>query len=103
MNGQYEGNSAEYILNGTARLLKSDGGPCIVCGAAGGNCAGEMEPPQRLAGSTTFPSLGHQDTYVVKEDIWRKVQISHKTSTQVLVFGKGAVIPLEKAEELGLQ
>lgn len=102
MNGQYEQNS-EYILNGMARLLKSDGGPCIVCGAAGGNCAGEVGPPIRIAAATVFPSLGYQDTYVVKEDIWRKVQISDKTSTQVLVFAKDAVISLEQAQELGLQ
>jgi hypothetical protein len=94
--------SEEYVLNGEAKILRASHEPCIVCGEPGGNCAGEIEPPKYLVGSTTFPSLGHGDTYVVPEDVWREVQISGKTTTKVLVARKGAVMPLTKAEELGL-
>lgn len=102
MGREYEQNSAEYILNGQVRIIRASGEPCIICGVSGGNCAGEQEPPKYLLGATTFPSLGHGNTYVVSEDVWQDVQISDKTTTKVLVARKGAVIPLEKAEELGL-
>jgi hypothetical protein len=102
MGRDYEGGSAEYLMNGEVRILRATTEPCIVCGEPGGNCAGELEAPKHLVGSTTFPSLGHEDTYVVPEDVWREVNISDKTTTKVLVARKGAVMPLSKAEELGL-
>lgn len=97
-----EGHGAEYILNGEVRILRAGQEPCIVCGEPGGNCAGDLEPPKRLVGATTFPSLGHSDTYVVPEEVWREVRISDKTTTKVLVARKGAVMSLSEAEELGL-
>jgi hypothetical protein len=102
MGREYEGNSAEYLLNGEVRILRANHDPCIICGEPGGNCAGEQEPPKFLLGATTFPSLGYADTHVVVEDVWQEVQISDKTTTKVLVARKGTVIPLSKAEELGL-
>lgn len=102
MGREYEGANPEYILNGEVRILRATGTPCPVCGEPNGNCAGELEPPKHLVGSTTFPSLGYDDTYVVPEDVWRDVHISDKTKTKVLVARKGAVLPLKKAQELGL-
>ena len=102
MNREYEGGSAEYIMNGEIRILRASNEPCIICGEPGGNCAGELEPPKHLAGSNAFPSLGHEDTYVVPEDVWREVNISDKTKTRVLVAAKGVAMPLSKAKDLGL-
>lgn len=102
MNSNFEGASPEYILNGEVRILRASFGPCPVCGEPNGNCAGELEPPKHLAGSNAFPSLGYDDTYVVKEDVWKEVQISNKTKTKVLVAAKGTVMSLSKAQELGL-
>ena len=94
--------SEEYVLNGEVKILRASYEPCIVCGEPGGNCAGEIEPPKHLVGSSTFPSLGHGDKYIVTEDVWSEVPISGKATTRVLVARKGAVMPLKKAEELGL-
>lgn len=102
MIGNYAGGYPEYILNGEVRILRASNEPCIVCGTPGGNCIGELEPPSQLAGTNAFPSLGHKETYVVPEDVWREVHISDKTKTKVLIARKGAVMPREKAQELGL-
>ena len=97
-----EMTSEEYVLNGEVKILRATHEPCIVCGEPGGNCAGELEPPKYLLGSNTFPSLGHDDTYVVPEDVLREVPISDKTTTTVLVAAKDSVMPLKRAQELGI-
>lgn len=92
----------EYILNGEVRILRATNEPCIVCGEVGGNCTGELPAPEKLVGLGIFPSLGHEETFVVSEDTWKEVAISDKTTTRVLVARKGTTMPISKAKELGL-
>jgi hypothetical protein len=49
-----------------------------------------------------FKSLGHENVFVVEEDVWEQQQISAQTFTRVLVARKGQVIPISKAQDLGL-
>lgn len=102
MGVESNGGQPEFVLNGEVRILRATGEPCPVCGEPNGNCAGDIPPPQRVLGADVFPSLGHEETFVVPEDVWRDVHISAKTKTKVLVARKGAVMPLSKARELGL-
>jgi hypothetical protein len=49
-----------------------------------------------------FKSLGHENVFVATEDVWEEKQISGQTFTRVLVARKGQVIPMSKAQDLGL-
>lgn len=99
---EYEGGREERILGGEARLIRALREPCLVCGHPTGDCTGDADPPHRVFGPDLFPSLGHEETFVVPEDVYREVQISKFTTTRVLVAAKGTTIPRSKAEELGL-
>ena len=97
-----ENRQSEPILNGDARLLKADRNPCPICGHPTGDCSGESPAPARLSGLGLFESLGHENVFVVEEDVWEQQQISAQTFTRVLVARKGQVIPISKAQDLGL-
>ncbi len=96
------GPQSESILNGSAWLLKADRNPCPVCGHETGDCAGDSPPPTRVLGPDLFKSLGHENVFVATEDVWEQKQISGQTFTRVLVARKGQVIPMSKAQDLGL-
>jgi|LakMenEpi03Aug12_release.lakeMendotaPanAssembly.Ray.scaffolds.fasta_scaffold151171_2 hypothetical protein len=99
---EYEGGHEERILGGDARILRANRSACPVCGDPNGDCTGESDPPRRVFGTDLFPSLGHEETYVVPEDVWKEVQISQFTTTRVLVAAKGTAMLVSKAKELGL-
>lgn len=99
---EHEGGREERILGGDARILRATREPCPVCGEKSGDCTGESGPPIRVFGPDLFPSLGHEETYVVPEHVWREVQVSKFTTTRVLVAAKGTAMPISKAKELGL-
>lgn len=97
------GNSdnEEYILDGI-RILRKDGGPCPVCGHPTGDCSSDVPPPERVLGTNIFPSLGHEEVFIVQEDIYTERWISPFTKTTVLLARAGSKISLQKARELGL-
>ena len=92
----------ERILGGEIRLLRAAREPCPVCGHPTGDCRGEAEPPKVVVGANTFPSLGHEEIYIVPEDIWEERPITPFTTAKVLVAAKGTQMPMSKAQELGL-
>jgi hypothetical protein len=91
-----------YLLGGEARLLRADRLPCPVCGHPTGDCVGEEREQVPLVGSNTFPSLEREDLFIVEEDVYEDRAISPFTTARVLVAAKGASIPWERAQELGL-
>jgi hypothetical protein len=99
---EFESGREERILAGDARILRGNRQPCPVCGHPTGDCVGETVEPVSIVGSEIFPSLGHQDVFVVSEDVWGEVQITPFTKTRVLLAAKNAAIPMSKAKELGL-
>jgi hypothetical protein len=90
----------QYILEGV-RLLGREGA-CIVCGHPTGDCLGEKSHHVQVVGANVFPSLQHEDVFIVEEDVIEERWISPFTKTTVIIASKGSVIPLAKAKELGL-
>ena len=89
------------ILDGV-EVLRASNEPCPVCGHPTGNCAGSSPPPDRIAGLGTIPSMRKQQTILVEEDIWEKVEIAQGIFTRVLRAKAGSQMPYDKAVELGL-
>jgi hypothetical protein len=92
----------ERILGGEVRVLRATREPCVVCGHPTGDCKGDADPPKVVVGAGTFPSLGHEETYIVPEDVWEVRPITPFTTAKVLVAAKGTRMPMSEAEELGL-
>lgn len=84
------------------RVSRATGEPCPVCGEPNGNCAGELGPPDHIAGFNEIESLVGTQTFLVEEDIWEEKQITPFTKTKVLKYPAGKHIPLEEARNLGL-
>lgn len=99
---EYEGGREERILGGDARFIRASREPCLVCGHPTGDCTGDSGPPIRVLGPNIFPSMDHEEMFVVEEDVWETVQISKMTTTRVLVAKAGNPIPMSKAKDLGL-
>jgi len=99
---EYEGGREERILGGDARLLKASRQPCPICGHPTGDCTGESGPPIRVLGPDIFPSLSHEEVFIVEEDVYEERPISKLTTSRVLVARKGTAMPLSKARDLGL-
>jgi hypothetical protein len=99
---EYEGGREERILGGDARFVRANRQPCLICGHPTGDCTGDSGPPIRVLGPDIFPSLEHEETFIVEEDVYEERAISNIRTTQVLVAGKGTSIPLSKAQDLGL-
>lgn len=96
----FDNEKDQYILDGV-RLLGKEGS-CIVCGHPTGDCPGEDDSHVRVIGAGIFPSLQHDDVFLVKEDVIEERWISPFTKTTVIVASKGSVISVSKAKELGL-
>ena len=99
---EYEGGREERILGGEVRIIRAGNNPCPVCGHPTGDCTGESGPPIRVLGPNIFPSMDHEEMFVVQEDIWETKPISKLTNTRVLVAKAGTAIPVSKARDLGL-
>ena len=92
--------------------------PCPVCGVPGQVCVGSAPPPHHIIGAGIFPSLGHEDIFLVEEDVWEdRVVIAHEveepepgqlrrmpspTVTKVLVARKGDALRMSDARRMGL-
>lgn len=95
------GASDQYLF-GDIRIARRDANPCPVCGHPSGDCPGESGQQVRVLGAEVFPSLNHQDVFMVEDDVYEERMISPFTSARVLVARKGFAIPMTKARELGL-
>ena len=97
----FNGDYKQVILDGI-EVLRASNEPCPVCGHPTGNCAGTSPPPDKIAGLGTIPSLRKQQTILVEEDIWEKVEIAQGIFTRVLRAKAGSQMPYDKAVEWGL-
>lgn len=97
----FNGDYKQVILDGV-EVLRASNEPCPVCGHPTGNCAGTNPPPYNIAGLGTIPSMRKQQTILVEEDIWEKVEIATGIFTRVLRAKAGTQMPYDKAVELGL-
>jgi hypothetical protein len=77
--------------------------PCPVCGHPPGDCTGPNSAPKHVIGPNIFPSLGHEETVVVEEDIFEVRPITSFTSARVLVCRAGSAISLTEAKRLGIR
>lgn len=75
---------------------------CPVCGHPTSDCTTDGAAPLKVLGPGLFPSLPHEETYIVVDDIWEERQISTYTTTKVLVYPKGSSIPMSEARRFGL-
>lgn len=99
----------EEILPGV-RLYRATREPCIVCGHPTGDCTDhqgseEGEPDKKVIriqfAEVEVPSKDEPQV-LVREDIYREVQLTSLTKTRVLVAKAGTYVPRAKALELGL-
>jgi len=75
---------------------------CPVCGHPSGDCLGTSGPPVRIIGASLFPSLGHEDIFIVEEDVWVDEQVAADITTKVRVAKAGDAIPMSRAALLHL-
>lgn len=97
------GSHEPEYLYGDIRFLRADRQPCPICGHPTGDCATTTEPPDHVAATDTFPSLGHVEMHIVEEDVHEERRISPFTVARILVVRKGQAITVERARELGLR
>lgn len=89
--------------NGYITHLPADRQPCPVCGHPTGDCRpDDLEVPRHVLGPDAFPSMGHEEQYIVEEDVWQDRWISPFTQTRIRVAVKGTAIPMSVARELGI-
>lgn len=96
------GESDQYIY-GDIRIVRRSATPCPVCGHPNGDCSGDDSAiPLHVIGAQVFPSLQHEDVFIVQDDVYEERMISPFTKAKVLVARKGFAIPMSQARELGL-
>ena len=83
-------------------LVEADREPCIICGHPTGDCTGDSEPPNKIAGFGVTQTLKEGQTFYLEQDIFTEKQITPFTKAKVLLYKKGSQIPLLEAERLGL-
>ena len=80
--------------------------PCPVCGIPGQVCTCSAPPPHHIIGATLFPSLGHEDVYIVPDDVYEDREILNNagipTVTRVQIARKGDALRMSDARRLGL-
>lgn len=89
-------------LYGEFEFLAATETACLVCGHPTGNCSPDDQGHVRVIGADAFESLGHQEMFIVQEDIHVEKQISPFTKAKVLLYAKGKAIPVSEAKKLGL-
>lgn len=82
--------------------MLSERTPCPVCGHPTGDCTGAAPAPSHVIGPNIFPSLGHEETIVVQEDVFEERQITQFTKARVLVCRAGSAMPISVARRLGI-
>lgn len=103
------GSSVDEILPGVY-LHKATRQPCIVCGHPTGDCAdhygtGESDNDKkriRIQFAEVETPSKDEPQVLVREDIYREVQITSMTKTRVLVAKAGTYVPRSKALDLGI-
>jgi hypothetical protein len=95
-------NPNSRTIYGNIELVGSDREPCIVCGHPTGDCAPQDARHVPVAGAGVFPSLNHEELFVVKEDIFEERQITPFTRSRVLAHPAGKTMPVSEAKKLGL-
>lgn len=94
-------NEKQYIY-GDIEFIGATNEPCLICGHPTGDCAPDDAGHVRVVAADIFPSLGVEEVFIVKEDIFEMRQITPFTKARVLVHAKGAAIPVHEAKKLGL-
>lgn len=82
--------------------LGADREPCIICGAAQGDCVGETKPPEKILFHGTTESLQETQGVYVEQDIYGERIVGGLTTVKFLIARKGSTISFEKARELGI-
>ena len=95
-------NPDRQVIYGNIEFVPASSEPCIVCGHPTGDCSPVDSGHVRVAAAGVFPSLGHKEVFVVKEDIFEERQITPFSRSRVLVHRAGKTIPVEEAKKLGL-
>lgn len=89
-------------LYGEFELIPMEDGGCPICGHPTGDCAPSDQQHVRVVGAETFKSIESPELYIVAEDVCEERQISPFTKARVLLYAKGAAIPVSEAKKLGL-
>ena len=95
-------SSGENIFSSGENTLRASSEPCPICGHATSNCFASNQEAPRIIGADIFPSLGYEDVFVIKEDVYRDRMISQFASVPTLILKAGSKISITKARELGL-
>lgn len=82
--------------------------PCPICGAQNGNCSDGTVP--RIIGANLFPSLGYEDVFILKEDVYEEKQgpmlrledgTHQRVTSRVRVAKAGDVMSISEAIRRG--
>lgn len=77
--------------------------PCPVCGHPTGDCSDGASEPIHIIGPGIFPSLGHEETIILDEDIYGERQIAPGTTAKVLLYAAGTPMKMSMAQKLGIR
>lgn len=92
-------HNPEYIF-GDIEIVKATHSPCPVCGHPTGDCAGGATPPLQVLGETSVSA--DQDKILVEQDVTRRVHVTPRIETTIVVARAGSWITRKKAKELGI-
>ena len=82
-------------------IISNDGSNCIVCGAPGGNCRGEIDSADQIRFVPKKITNDPFATFLVPERIYEE-HVEGSKVVKTLVYAKGARIRPEEAKRLGL-
>lgn len=92
-------------LYGDLRIIRSERGPCPVCGHPTGDCIpenNETKPFDHLIGLGMFESLDTKQTFMLANDFFVEEEVTPNHFVKVRKYRAGQEIPLAEARELGL-
>jgi hypothetical protein len=90
-----------YRVGDNIYVARADRQPCLVCGHPTGDCVGDAEKPDHIAG-LGGNMLESAQTYLVEEDIFVERQLTPTVTTKILVHPKGKIISVTEAKKFGL-
>lgn len=90
-----------YRVGDNINVVPADRSPCPICGHPTGDCTGESQKPDHIAGLGANV-LEQSQTYLVEEDIVVERQLTPTVTTRVLVHPKGKIISIDEARKFGL-
>jgi len=91
-----------YQIGDNIRVSQADRSPCPICGHPTGDCLGESEKPDHIAGFGPSQPNPDAQQFLVEHDVIEERQLTPTIKTKVLVVPAGKFISVTQAQKLGL-